>query len=72
MMPGRLTTPSAVGEPEFIRLGLTDVVSLVTTLPDRHLLTVDLDLYLAALNRGREAFISAKGRRGSRCRTASW
>lgn len=55
MTPGRLTTPSAVGEPEFIRLGLTDVVSLVTTLPDRHLLTVDLDLYLAALNRGREA-----------------
>jgi hypothetical protein len=50
-----VSSRTAVQESEFIRLGLTDVVSLVTTQPPHHLLTDDLDLYLAALNRGREA-----------------
>jgi len=42
---------SAVGGKEFLRLGLTDSVLLDVTGESRSILTVDLELYLAALNR---------------------
>lgn len=41
-----------VNVPEYIRLGLTDAAWLEALRPDMELLTVDLNLYLAALRRG--------------------
>ena len=46
----------AVAEAEFCRLGLTDTVLLSDDLAAYPLVTADLDLYLAALSRGRDAF----------------
>lgn len=47
---------SAAARNEFIRLGLTDSVLLSLSKPRTIILTTDLDLYLAALNAGLEAF----------------
>jgi hypothetical protein len=48
---------SAIGvqDKDFLRLGLTDVAILELLRNSYTLLTVDLDLYLAALQRGMEA-----------------
>ena len=43
---------------KFLRLGLTDVVLLKAVAPDTPLVTVDLELYLAALAGGKEAAIN--------------
>ncbi len=46
---------TAVPAPDFIRLGLTDCALMQFTDNTETLLTVDLDLYLAALRRGHRA-----------------
>ena len=43
---------------KFLRLGLTDVVLLKAVAPNTPLVTVDLELYLAALAGGKEAAIN--------------
>lgn len=45
----------AVARDEFLRIGLTDAAILEMATASHTLLTVDLDLYLTALNRGLKA-----------------
>lgn len=45
----------AVRHPHYVRLGLTDAVLLRALAPADHLLTADLDIYLAALQAGLKA-----------------
>lgn len=47
-----IESPRAADQKEFLRLWLTDAVLLAELENDHTLLTVDLDLYIAALDRG--------------------
>ena len=53
-----IASREASGEGAFLRLGLTDAVLLKAVSPDVPLVTVDLDLYLAAVAHGGERAIN--------------
>lgn len=49
-----VASAAASANSAFVRLGLTDAALLEAVTPDTPLVTVDLDLYLAAIERGQE------------------
>lgn len=53
-----IASSTASQNAEFIRLGLTDAMLLETVTADIPLVTVDLDLYLAALAKGENAAVN--------------
>ncbi len=53
-----VTSVDAASNSNFVRLGLTDAVLLERVSAETPVLTVDLDLYLAALAKGEEAAIN--------------
>ena len=53
-----VTSVDATSQAKFERLGLTDSALLEVVTPDTPLLTVDFDLYLAALESGEECAIN--------------
>ena len=53
-----LASATAAENPDFVRLGLTDAVLLEVVTPDAPLLTVDLDLYMAASARDAESAVN--------------
>lgn len=53
-----VASAAASDNSQFGRLGLTDAALLEAVTPERPLITVDLDLYLAALQKGEDAAVN--------------